>query len=74
MSYVKVLVTAGAKRESVLEKGAALQVAVKEPAQGNHANTRVRELVAARYGVPLAAVRIVSGHHSRSKMLSVRDA
>lgn len=74
MSYCKIVVTAGAKRESVVEKGNALQIAVKEPAQGNHANTRVREIIAARYGVPLAAVRIVSGHHSLSKMLSVRDA
>jgi uncharacterized protein YggU (UPF0235/DUF167 family) len=74
MSYLKVFVTAGAKRESVEEKGSALAVAVKEPAQGNHANARVRELVAARLGVPLAHVRIMSGHHTRAKMLSIRDA
>lgn len=69
--YLKVLVTPGAKRETVAEKGEALQIAVKEPAQGNRANTRVREIVAARYAVPLARVRIISGHHSRSKMLAV---
>ena len=72
MSYLKVQVMPGAKRERVEEKGAALVIAVREPAQGNHANRRVREIVAERSGVPLARVRIVAGHHARSKMLSIR--
>lgn len=73
MSYLKVLVTAGAKRESVEEKGSALHISVKEPAERNLANTRVRELVAARLSVSSAQVRIINGHHSRSKLLSVPD-
>jgi uncharacterized protein YggU (UPF0235/DUF167 family) len=71
--YLKVVVHPSAKRELVVEKSGALQISVKEPAQGNHANTRVRELVALRLKVPLAKVRIISGHHSRSKMLSILE-
>ena len=71
--YLKVFVTPGAKRESVEEKGDALLICVREPAQANHANERVRELVAARLKVPVERVRIFSGHHTRGKMLSIRD-
>lgn len=69
--YIKVFVTPGAKRERVEEKGEMLAIAVREPAMGNRANDRVRELVALREGVPLTHVRILTGHRSRSKMISV---
>ena len=69
--YIKVLVTPGAKREKVEEKGETLLVSVREPASGNHANTRVREIVAMRVGKPLAKVRILTGHRSRAKMVSI---
>ena len=69
--YIKVLVTPGAKREKVEEKGETLLVSVREPASGNHANTRVREIVAMRVGKPLAKVRILTGHRSRAKMISI---
>lgn len=69
--YVKVFVTPDAKRESVEEKGDALAISVREPATGNRANDRVRELVALRFGAPLGSVRILTGHRSRGKMLSI---
>lgn len=69
--YVKVLVTPGARKERVEEKGDSLLISVKEPASGNHANMRVREIVAARLGKKLAHVRILTGHRSRSKMISI---
>ncbi len=69
--YLKVYVVPGARRETVEEKDSILHIQVKEPAAGNRANTRVRELVALRYEVPVAAVRILSGHHTRGKMLAV---
>lgn len=71
--YLKVFVTPNARREEVRERRAALAIAVREPAKGNRANTRVREIVAARLALPLSAVRIVSGYTSRAKMLSIRD-
>jgi uncharacterized protein YggU (UPF0235/DUF167 family) len=70
--YVKVTVTAGAKRESLVKKSKdKLVISVTEPAKQNLANRRIRELVAKHCEVPLSKVRIISGHHSPSKMLSV---
>jgi len=76
--FIKVFVTPGAKKEKVevrpakkAEDGELLLIAVREPATGNRANTRVRELIALRAGVPVAKVRILTGHHSRVKMISV---
>ncbi len=69
--FIKVLVTPGAKREKIEEKGETLLVSVKEPATQNLANTRVRELIALREGVPVGKVRILTGHRSRAKMISV---
>ena len=71
--YIKVFVTPGARRESVEEKGEVLAISVREPAQGNRANERVRALVASRLHVPLEKVRILTGHRSRGKMLSVLE-
>ncbi len=46
-------------------------VSVKEPAEQNRANTRVLELVAVHFGILPKQIRIVSGHHSPGKILSV---
>lgn len=70
--YVRVHVVPGSKRESVKEeKDGTLSITVKEPAEGNQANKRVRELVALRMLLPLSAVRILSGHHSPTKLLTI---
>ena len=69
--FLKVFVTPSARKERVEEKGELLALSVKEPAAGNAANKRVRELIALRLGKPLSAVRILTGHRSRSKMISI---
>jgi len=69
--YIKVFVTPGAKREKVEEKGETLVITVREPASHNLANTRVRTLIAERFGKPLGKVRILTGQRSRSKMISI---
>lgn len=70
--YVHVRVMANAKREEfIVKKNDSFVVRVKERAEQNMANTRVRELVALHFSVPVAAVRIVNGHHEPSKLLSV---
>lgn len=69
--YIKVFVTPGAKREKVEEKGEELLISVREEAQGNRANDRVREIVAERTGALLGKVRILTGHRSRAKMISI---
>jgi uncharacterized protein YggU (UPF0235/DUF167 family) len=71
--YIKVFVTPGAKREKVEEKGEVLMISVREPALGNRANDRVRGIVAARFRAPLGKVRILTGHRSRGKMISINS-
>jgi uncharacterized protein YggU (UPF0235/DUF167 family) len=71
--YLKVFVTPDAKRESVEKVGDILKLAVREPAAQNRANTRVRELVALQYGVPLGKVTILTGHRARGKMISISN-
>ena len=70
--YIKVKVTAGAKKEKIARKGKdVFVISVKEKAERNMANIRVRELIAYQLGVLLPAVRIISGHTSPSKILSI---
>lgn len=70
--YIKVTVTPGARKERMEQVGdAAYMLAVKEPAAHNHANTRVRELIAAHFNITVSQVRILTGHRSRSKMISI---
>lgn len=67
--YLKVRAHPGSKKESVkVRANNVLEIQVKAPAA---ANTRIRELVAGHYAVPVSAVRIISGHRHRSKMLCV---
>ncbi len=73
--YVRVDVTAAAKRERFAAVSIdAFTVSVKEPAERNMANKRVVQLVAEHFNLPPRAVRIISGHHSPRKILSVTQA
>ena len=69
--YLKVFVTPSAKHEKVEEKGEVLVIMTREPATGNRANLRVREIIAERFGKALGKVRILTGHRARSKMISI---
>lgn len=72
--YIKVRVAAGVKKESFVKKTEdSFLVSVKEPAEQNRANTRVVELVAEHFEVSPKQIRIISGHHSPSKILSLPD-
>lgn len=70
--YIKVTVTPGARKERIEASGeASFSISVKEPAAQNHANTRVRELLAEHFAITTSRVRILTGHRSRSKMISI---
>ncbi len=70
--YVKTRVKAGMKAESFKQvSDTHFDVTVREKAEQNRANARVIALVAAHFGVAQGKVRIVNGHHSPSKLLSV---
>lgn len=70
--YIKVRVQAAAKEEKIIKKSDnTFLVWVKEPAERNMANRKVMELVARELTCMPRHIRIVSGHHSPSKILSV---
>lgn len=70
--YIKVEVIAGTKEEYVKKTGSdSFVISVREKAEQNMANRRVLELVRGEFGGRGVMVKIVSGHHSPRKILSV---
>ena len=70
--YIKVKVVADSKSEKIQKvKDDLYHISVKEPALRNLANKRICEIIASIYGLNTKAVRVVSGHHSSSKILSI---
>ena len=73
-SNITVRVTPDARREKVEETAPhCFAISVKEPALGNQANDRVREIIALRYGVAAKKVRFVSGARALTKRLEVLE-
>ncbi len=70
--YIKVKVVARAKKEKVEEVSVDhLNIWVREAAERNMANERVLELIRSKY--PGKAIRMISGHHSPSKIISIDE-
>lgn len=59
------------KERWIVRDNLTFEAYVREPAQHNLANVRVRGLVARHFSVPLTAVRQSTGHQSRSKLFLV---
>ena len=69
--YIKLKVEAGAKSEKFVKKSKDhFDFAVREPAERGLANKRILELVR-KYFKVYNDVRMVSGHHSPSKIISL---
>ncbi|MBI3632464.1 MAG: DUF167 domain-containing protein [Candidatus Vogelbacteria bacterium] len=72
--YIKVKVTPGSKKELFLKiKGVYFEVSVREKAERNMANKRVKELLASHFGLPVNGVSLISGHHSRNKIFNIKE-
>jgi len=70
--YIKVRVLAGAKKEKIEKKTKdTYYISVKEKAERNMANRRVCEIMALLLEIPVKSIRIISGHQSPSKILSI---
>lgn len=70
--YIKVKVTPDAKKEKFEQKQIDLfEISVREKARQNMANERVRELMARHFGIIKSNVRIINGHRSPSKIISI---
>jgi uncharacterized protein YggU (UPF0235/DUF167 family) len=75
MGYLHVKVTVGARKESLVKKSEDhFEISVREKAERNLANTRVLELVAEHFEVPVNKVRIVNGHKHPSKLLVIESS
>jgi uncharacterized protein YggU (UPF0235/DUF167 family) len=70
--YIKVKVQTGAKREVVTKKSDDhYLISVREPAERNLANTRIREIISSLFNISVKSVHIISGHQSPSKIISI---
>lgn len=70
--YIKVRVIVNSKKEEIIEdpkKKDHFRVYIKQKAERNMANDRILEIFRARFSTQ--KVKIVNGHHSPSKILSV---
>ncbi len=68
---ISVRVTSDASKERIIKKEKRWDISVREPAEENRANNRVREIIASEYKVPVSSVHIIKGHHSPSKLITI---
>lgn len=72
--YIHVKVTTGAKREILKKKSDDhFEISVREKAERNLANSRIIEILALHFNIPKSHIRIINGHHSPSKLLSINN-
>ncbi len=72
--YIKVRAVPNAKREQIKRvNDQTFELTIKEPAERNLANNRIKELLANEYKIKVNQVRLVSGHHSGSKIFDVKS-
>ena len=70
--YIKVRVMPGAKKDLVKSVSSdTFEITVREEPERNLANVRVRELLAAHFSMPVAKIRIITGHQCGNKILSI---
>ncbi|MDD2935580.1 MAG: DUF167 domain-containing protein [Candidatus Pacebacteria bacterium] len=70
--YIKVKAYPKSKKEEVVQTSEnRFEIKVKEKAEMNMANKKIIELVARHFGVNEGKVKIVNGHQSPSKLLSI---
>ena len=68
--YIKVRVIAKAKKETIEQVSSDhYKISVREPAERNLANRRILDIFRSEF--PGQDVRLVSGHHSPSKIVSI---
>ncbi|OGI75016.1 hypothetical protein A2443_02525 [Candidatus Nomurabacteria bacterium RIFOXYC2_FULL_43_16] len=73
-TYIHIKVTAEGKKESWKKKSEDhFEVSVREKAERNMANTRVLELAASHFKIPVKKIRIVNGHKHPSKLIVIDE-
>ena len=70
--YVRVLVHPGSKKELILQESESeYTISVREKAERNEANRRVIAIISNEFNVEESRIRIISGHRSMRKMISI---
>ncbi|MDD4988992.1 MAG: DUF167 domain-containing protein [Candidatus Pacebacteria bacterium] len=70
--YIHIKVKTGARREEFKKISEDhFSVSVREKPERNMANKKICELVAEHFKNTLSKIKMISGHHSPSKILSV---
>ncbi len=71
--YVRVRVKAGARKESFSAVNeTTFAIAVREPAEQNAANHRVKTLLALYFEVSPRNLQLLTGHHSPHKLYEIK--
>ncbi len=70
--HLKIMARPDARQEKVTKRAAdQLEIAVRQPAAGGAANRRILELLRERF--PGSAIKLVKGHHSAHKIVSISE-
>jgi len=72
--YIHIKVLTNQKEERVFErKPGYFDVSVREKPEQNQANRKIIQIVAGYFKIEPEQVRMISGHHKPSKILSIPD-
>jgi len=72
--YIRVRANADSKKEEVnILEPDLFEIFVREKAENNMANKRIRELLATKLLLPIGKIRILTGHKHKSKIFVVED-
>ena len=70
--YIKIKVKTNQKEEEIVKKSDThFIVSVREKPERNLSNKKIIELISAYLNLPIGKVKIVSGHHSPGKIVSL---
>ncbi|MCW9054644.1 MAG: DUF167 domain-containing protein [Candidatus Pacebacteria bacterium] len=70
--YVRVRAHPDAKKELILkESDSEYTISVKEKAERNQANKRIIEIIAEEFNIPTNRVKMITGHRSPRKIISI---
>jgi len=70
--HLKIHAYPGSSKESVTNRAEdRLLIRVRESAENNHANDRILEILRKLY--PSAVIRMIKGHHSAHKIVSIEE-
>jgi len=73
LMYIHIKAKTEMKKEEVVQISVDhYEIAVREPAERNLANKRILEILQTLF--PDKIIKIINGHHSKSKLIAVDDA